>query len=198
MTRLTETGKQPSTTPRDRFTGLSRQSIGALVAVAAAAMIKLQPAIGELDPTGRSAVSVMALTVVLWVADVLNAGITALLALGLLIIAGVPSSVALSGFATGAFWILVCVLFFGTAMDRTGLARRVSYRILLAFRPTYVGVLFAFMLIGFVLTFGIPSMTVRTAVMVPIAVALVRAVGLPMPGPGAALIVLSAFEMAVL
>ena len=104
----------------------SRQSIGAALAVVVAVVIRLQPAIGQLDGTGRSAVAVMALTVIFWVADVLNAGITALLALGLLIIAGVPSTVALSGFATGAFWILVCVLFFGTAMDNTGLARRIS------------------------------------------------------------------------
>jgi hypothetical protein len=41
-------------------------------------------------------------------------------------------------------------------------------------------------------------MTVRTAIMVPIAFALVQAVGLPLPSPGAALIVLGAFEMAVL
>ena len=176
----------------------SRQSIGAVLAVVAAGAIKLQPSIGQLDGTARSAVAVMALTVILWVTDVLNAGITALLALGLLIIAGVPSNVALSGFATGAFWILVCVLFFGTAMDKTGLARRISYRILLIFPPTYTGILIAFMLIGFVLTMGVPSMTVRTAIMVPIAFALVQAIKLPLPGRGAALIVLSAFEMAVL
>jgi len=83
-------------------------------------------------------------------------------------------------------------------MEKTGLARRISYRILLAFRPTYAGVLLAFMVIGFVLMLGIPSNTVRTAVMVPIAVALVRAVQLPLPSRGAAVIVLSAFEMAVL
>jgi hypothetical protein len=40
-------------------------------------------------------------------------------------------------------------------------------------------------------------MTVRTAIMVPIALALVRAIGLPLPGDGAALIVLTTFEMAV-
>jgi di/tricarboxylate transporter len=197
MTRPTQTGA--TTEPRRAWTPLgSRQSIGAALAVVAAVAIRLQPAIGQLDATGRSAVAVMALTVIFWVTDVLNAGITALLALGLLIIAGVPSSVALSGFATGAFWILVCVLFFGTAMDKTGLARRISYRILLIFPPTYTGILIAFMLIGFVLTMGVPSMTVRTAIMVPIAFALVQAIALPLPSRGAALIVLGAFEMAVL
>jgi anion transporter len=186
---------EPRRSPMPR---VSRQSIGAALAIVVAVAIKLQPAIGQLDGTGRSAVAVMALTVILWVTDVLNAGITALLALGLLIIAGVPSSVALSGFATGAFWILVCVLFFGTAMDKTGLARRISYRILLVFPPTYLGILIAFMLIGFVLAIGVPSMTVRTAIMVPIAFALVQAIELPLPSRGAALIVLGAFEMAVL
>ena len=176
----------------------SKQAIGVAIALLLAAIIRLQPAIGELDATGRSALAIMAMGVVFWVTDVLPAGITALLILGLLIIAGVAPNVALSGFATGGFWILVCVLFFGTAMDRTGLARRISYRILLVFRPTYSGILAAFMLIGFVLTLGVPSMTVRTAIMVPIAFALVQAIKLPLPGAGAAVIVLSAFEMAVL
>jgi di/tricarboxylate transporter len=172
--------------------------VGTAIAAAAALAIKLQPQIGQLDPTGQSALAVMVFGVGLWVADALNPGITAVLTLGLLIIAGVPSNVALGGFAGGAFWILVSVLFFGTAMDKTGLARRISYRILLIVRPTYAGVSLAFLLIGFALTLGVPSMTVRTAIMVPIAVALVHAIKLPMPSRGAALIVLGAFEMAVL
>ena len=178
-----------------RFT---KRSVGAVVAVLVAAVIKFQPAIGGLDPTGQSALAIMALAVVLWITDAMPTGISAVLALGLLIIAGVPSNVALGGFATGAFWILVSVLFFGTAMDKTGLAKRISYRILLVFPPTYAGILVGFMLIGFVLALGIPSMTVRTAIMLPIAFALVQAVNLPLPGAGSALIVIGAFQMAVL
>jgi len=177
---------------------MSKQAIGSIAALVLASVIQLQPSIGQLAPIGQSALAIIAFAVVLWVTDVLNVGITAILALGLLIIAGVPSGVALGGFAGGPFWILVCVLFFGTAMDKTGLARRISYRILLTFPPTYAGIVFAFMLIGFVLTLGVPSMTVRTAIMVPIAFALVQAVGLPLPGRGASLIVLTSFEMAVL
>jgi di/tricarboxylate transporter len=172
--------------------------VGTAVAIVAALAIELRPQIGALDPIGQSALAVMVLAVGLWVADAMNAGITAVFALGLLIVAGVPSNVALGGFAGGAFWILVSVLFFGTAMDKTGLARRISYRILLVVPPTYAGVSAAFLLIGFALTIGVPSMTVRTAIMVPIAVALVHAVKLPLPSRGAALIVLTAFEMAVL
>jgi sodium-dependent dicarboxylate transporter 2/3/5 len=177
---------------------LSKQAIGAIVAIVSALAIKMQARIGDLDATGQSALAIMALAVALWITDAIPSGITAVLALGLLIIAGVPSNIALGGFATGAFWILVSVLFFGTAMDKTGLARRISYRILSIFRPTYAGILMAFMLIGFVLALGIPSMTVRTAIMVPIAFALVQALKLPLPSTGSALIVIGAFEMAVL
>jgi di/tricarboxylate transporter len=120
------------------------------------------------------------------------------MALALLIVAGIPASVALSGFSASAFWIVVSVLFLGHAMDQTGLARRIAYGILLAFPATYTGMLFAFFVIGFVLAFGIPSMTVRTAIMVPIAWALVKALGIPLPSRGSALIILSTFEMAVL
>ena len=176
----------------------SKRWIGTVAGIALAATIQFQPSVGQLDPIGQSALAIIALAVVFWVTDVLNAGITALLALGLFMIARVPSSVALGGFAGGAFWIIVCVLFFGTAMDKTGLARRISYRILLTFPPTYPGILCAFMLIGFVLTLGVPSMTVRTAIMVPIAFALVQAIKLPLPSRGAALIVLGTFQMAVL
>ena len=176
----------------------SKKLVGAIIAIVVAAFIRLQPAIGSLDAIGQSALAIIAMAVVIWVFDALNVGITAVLALGLLIVAGVPSGVALSGFASGAFWILVSVLYFGTAMQKTGLARRVAYRILLMFPPSFAGIAVAFRLSGVVLTLGVPSMTVRTAVMVPIALALVQAIKLPLPSRGAALIILGAFEMAVL
>jgi anion transporter len=177
---------------------MTRRTAGVIGGIGLALFVWLGPGVGDLDPTGRAALAIIGLAVVFWATEVLNAGITAIFALGLMLVIGVPASVALSGYASPAFWILVSVLFFGHAMDKTGLARRISYGILSVFRPTYSGILFAFLVIGFVLTLGIPSMTVRTAIMLPIAWALVQALGLKLPGRGAALIVLSAFEMAVL
>ena len=177
---------------------MSRRTIGAACGIAAAAVILMLPGVGTLEPIGVRALAIIVLGVVFWATDVLNAGITAVMTLGLLMIAGVPGNVALAGFAASGFWILVAVLFFGYAMDKTGLARRIAYGILLRFPPTYAGILGAFLLIGFVLTLGIPSMTVRTAILMPIAWALVQALGLPLPGRGSALIILSTFEMAVL
>lgn len=177
---------------------MNRRLFGVVSGVGAAAIIWMLPGIGTLDPTGQRALAILALGVLFWATEVLASGVTAIMVLGLLMAMGVPGAVALSGFAASGFWILVAVLFFGYAMDKTGLARRIAYRILLLFPPTYPGVLFAFLLIGFVLTLGIPSMTVRTAILMPIAWALVQALNLPLPGRGAALIILSTFEMAVL
>ena len=177
---------------------MTRRIVGAVVGIVVALVILWVPGIENLDSMGQSIVAIIVMAVVFWATDVLNAGITAVLTLSLLLAIGVPPSIAVSGFSSSAFWIIVSVLFFGYAMDKTGLARRIAYRILSAFRPTYSGILWAFFAIGLVLALGIPSMTVRTAIMVPIAWALVRALGIPLPSRGSALIVLTTFEMAVL
>jgi di/tricarboxylate transporter len=177
---------------------MSRKMAGAVLGVLAFIAVLVWPRPEMLAPAGQRALAVIALGVVFWATEVMTAGITAVLVLGLMMVLGVPSAAALSGFAHSAFWILVSVLFFGHAMDKTGLAKRISYRILLLFSPTYAGIMVAFMVIGFVLTLGVPSMTVRTAILMPIAWALVQTLKLEQPGPGAALLILTTFEMAVL
>jgi len=177
---------------------MNKKTIGAASSILIALIILLLPTPEGLDPVGHRALAIIILAVGFWATDVLNTGITAVGALALLIIAKVPAVTALSGFASSAFWILLSVLFFGRAMEKTGLAKRISYSVLTIFRPTYSGIIFAFLIIGFILAFGIPSMTVRIAIMVPIAWALVKSLDIPLPGRGSALIMLSTFEMAVL
>ncbi len=141
--------------------------------------------------------AITAFTIVLWASQAINNGVASILMMGLLIAAGIPVPRAVSGFGGGAFWTLLTVLFYGFAMKKTGLAERLSYYILSLFPGTYSGILSAFFAIGFVLALGIPSMTVRTAIMTPIAWALAQSLGLPNRSRGAALIVLTTVEMAV-
>jgi DASS family divalent anion:Na+ symporter len=103
-----------------------------------------------------------------------------------------------SGFVSAPFWILLCVLFYGLAIQSTGLARRLALYVLSVFPATYRGLLTAFLVIGMVLSLGIPSMTVRAAIMAPVAWALTQSLALKPRSAGAALIVLTAIEMAVL
>ena len=177
---------------------MNKRIIGAAASFLIALIILLLPTPKGLDAVGHRALAIIVLAVGFWATDVLSTGITAVGALALLIIARVPPATALSGFSSSAFWILVSVLFFGRAMEKTGLAKRISYSVLTIFRPNYSGIIFAFLVVGFILAFGIPSMTVRIAIMMPIAWALVQSLRIPLPSRGSALIILSAFEMAVL
>lgn len=177
---------------------LKRIVIWLMVALFALLLVVFLVPQDGLDSQGRWILGIFAFTVILWAFSPLENAAVTLLLLGLLTVAGVPYRVVLSGFASGGFWILLTVLFFGYAMKKTGLARRISFAILSLFPPGYGGILFSFFLIGIVLSLGIPSMTVRTAIMIPIAWALVQAVGLEPRSRGSALIMLSAVEMAVL
>lgn len=169
--------------------------LGAAVAVGMA--IAGLPAVGGLSRPGQLVLAITALCVVLWMSRALNAGVVSVLMMGLMVVSGVRPPLVLSGFANPGYWILLCVLFYGFAMDRTGLARRLAYYILSLFPGTYTGILSAFLVLGSILAMGIPSMTVRTAIMVPVAWALVQSLKLPAHSRGAALIILTTVEMAM-
>jgi anion transporter len=156
------------------------------------------PPLRALPKPAPYVVAIAAFTVMLWVFQAMNNGVASILMMALMILAGIRVPLVLSGFASPQYWILLCVLFYGFAMQRTGLARRLAYYILSLFPATYRGILSAFFVIGLVLALGIPSMTVRTAIIVPIAWALVKSLELAPRSRGAALIMISAIEMAVI
>jgi anion transporter len=176
-----------------------------LVAIAVGLGVAWAPTPAGLTHRAQIVLAILAFTVVMWAAEVMNNGVTSILMMALMIASGVrPLGVvngtvtgAFSGFADPAFWILLTVLYYGFAMKKTGLAERISYYILSLFPGTYGGILAAFFVIGLVLALGIPSMTVRTAIMAPIAWALVQSLGLPPRSRGTALIMITVVEMAV-
>src|ERR1700722_8027283 len=184
--------QQPATTSVTRVKWLPL-----LLAIAIGLALFFMPAPHGLTRAGQTALAITAFTIVLWAFGVMNNGVASVLMMALLIPASARPALALSGFSTGSWWILLAVLYYGFAMQKTGLAARVSYYILSLFPGSYSGILAAFFVVGTVLSFGIPSMTVRTAIMVPIAWALVQSLGLKPRSKGSALIMLTTIEMAV-
>jgi DASS family divalent anion:Na+ symporter len=183
---------QPSTTAATRVKWLPL-----LLAIAIGLAIFFMPAQHGLSRGAQTALAITAFTIVLWAFGVMNNGVASVLMMALLIPAGAKPSLALSGFSSGSWWVLLAVLYYGFAMQKTGLAARISYYILSLFPASYSGILAAFFVIGTVLSLGIPSMTVRTAIMVPIAWALVQSLDLKPRSKGSALIMLTTVEMAV-
>ena len=187
-----------ATTPVSAPTGMNWKWIGLGLAIAFGLVIAVLPGFAGLSHRAQLVLAITAFSATMWAFQVINNGITSVMMMGLLVIAGIRPPLALSGFGGPPFWVLVTVLFYGFAMKKTGLAERLSYYILSLFPGSYSGILGAFFVIGFVLALGIPSMTVRTAIMVPIAWALVQSLGLPPRSHGSALIVLTTVEMAVI
>jgi len=171
--------------------------LGLGIAIIVGLVILLMPQPAGLTPAGQRVLAITAFTVVLWVFQVVNNGIAAILMMALMMVGGIRPPDALSGFSQPSWWILAAVLFYGCAMKNTGLAQRISYYILSLFPATYTGILSAFFVIGVILALGIPSMTVRTAIMVPIAWAVVQSLGIKPGSKGSALIILTTVEMAV-
>ena len=176
---------------RSKLAGLS-------LAILTGACIMILPVPAGLSGTAMSVLAVASFAIMMWLFQVMNNGVASILMMGLMIVFGVRPQVILGGFSSPSFWILLCVLFYGCAMHKTGLAQRLSFYVLSLFPGTYSGILAAFFVIGSVLALGIPSMTVRTAIMVPIAWALVQSLHIPGRSRGSALIMLTSVEMAVL
>ena len=186
-----------ATNPAGTLPKTSLKWVWLALAAIAGIVIATLPGLKGLSHQAQLVLAITAFTAILWAFQIINNGVASVLMMGLLIVAGVRPPLALSGFGSPPFWVLVTVLFYGFAMKKTGLAERLSYYILSLFPCTYSGILGAFFVIGFVLALGIPSMTVRTAIMVPIAWALVQSLGLEPRSRGSALIILTTIEMAV-
>ena len=167
------------------------------VAIALGLLIALIPTPPGLSRPAQLVLAIAAFTIVLWATEFMNNGVASVFMMGLLIVAGIRVPLVLSGFAAPSFWTLLAVLYYGFAMRKTGLAERLSYYVLSLFPGSYRGILTAFFVIGFILALGIPSMTVRTAIMAPIAWALCQSLGLSPLSTGSALIVITVVEMAV-
>ncbi|MDR2931995.1 MAG: anion permease, partial [Oscillospiraceae bacterium] len=102
------------------------------------------------------------------------------------------------GFTQSAIWTLVPALFFGFTLQKTGLGKRIALAIIKLFRPSYASLIFAWVLIGVLLSLLTPSSTVRVAIMIPIAVQCCELCKLDKGSKGNSLILLTAFSMAIL
>lgn len=111
---------------------------------------------------------------------------------------GLKPAVVFSGFTQSAIWTLIPALFFGFTLQKTGLGKRIALAIIKLFKPSYISLVFAWVLIGVILSLLTPSSTVRVAIMIPIAVQCCELCKLEKGSKGNSLILLTAFGMALI
>ena len=130
----------------------------------------LPPLAEGLPVAGQRALLVTLITIVLWTAEVLEPGVTALLGVTLLALTGAAGNVraALQGFANPVPYFLIGVLTRGVAVVRSGLAERLARTILERARGRSLAVYLQLVLAFPVLTFVLPSATTRSGILIHI------------------------------
>jgi len=176
------------------------RKLGILVFVVIAIIIAFAKPFSGLSPQGNGVIGVALVCLAFWIFKSASmpffAGGAILLAGGLIF--KLPLDVVTKGYTSPAVWVLVPALFFGFTLIKTGLGKRISYYVLKTFAPSYLTICISWFIIGLALSALTPSITVRIAIMMPIAISLVEACKLADRSKGSALICFTAWGTSLL
>ena len=100
-------------------------------------------------------------------------------------------TMALAGFSNTAWALVGAALFLSAAMAKTGLDRRIALKILSVIGASANRILIGVILVGFVLSFFVPSTTARVACMVPIVAGIIAALGVDRSSRFAAMLMIA-------
>ncbi len=163
-----------------------RRLIAAIGVVLPLGLFAMSPPQG-LGPEGLKALALAVFAISFFVTETIPLAWTGFILLLLFVLLGVvPSSVAFSGFTSSAFWLVFASFLLGGGMLRTGLARRMAFAFIRVLGNRYGRVVMGFCVLGFLLSFGVPSGNARVALLIPIALEIAAAFGLPLKSRGCA------------
>ncbi|NQS75507.1 MAG: tricarboxylate transporter [Peptococcaceae bacterium] len=159
-----------------------------------------KPWVPDLPPEGHLVLLALIVTIGMWIFAPLNIprSVAGFFFLLFTLAIKVPAPNVFSGFTSGALWTLIPALFFGFVLIKTGLGKRIGFLVMKMFNPSYPMLIVAFVIIGLALSALTPSITVRCVIIVPIAVSVIEACQLELKSKGSALLLLTAWAMAVI
>ncbi len=165
-----------------------------------ALLIISTPCAPMLDFFGHQVLAIVLATIAIWIFKPFNLSF----ALGGFFLAacclalGMPTSIVFSGFTQSAIWTLIPALFFGFVLQKTGVGKRIAMGVIRLIRPSILNFMLAWVFIGVVLSMLTPSITVRVAIIIPIAVHCTNLCKFELNSKANSLIMLTAFSMALL
>ncbi len=138
-----------------------------------------------LPPAGQVMLAILAFPVVVWMTEALDYAVSAVVigALMVFLLAYAPDAakplgadmgtgaalgLALSGFSNSAVALVAAACFIAAAMTATGLDRRIALVVLSKVDAGTNHIVMGAMVVGFLLSFVVPSTTARVACLVPI------------------------------
>ncbi|OLO27897.1 tricarboxylate transporter [Alkalihalophilus pseudofirmus] len=176
---------------------VNKNIIGAILFAIIGLVTGLVQPFTNLEPLGHYIIGTVIVTMGLWIFKPggvpFMAGSTVLVAGGLIF--GLNYDVVVSGFISSSVWILIPALYFGFALQKTGLGNRIAYLVLKSFKPSWMSMAMSWLIIGVALSALTPSITVRIAIMMPIALGVIKACKLEYRSKGSAFIALICWAM---
>jgi solute carrier family 13 (sodium-dependent dicarboxylate transporter), member 2/3/5 len=122
-----------------------------------------------LEPIAQAAFAIITFLIIYWIAEPIEHAITALMGCYLFWALGLTSfSVAFSGFASATPWFLFGGALMAEAATRSGLAKRLGYRVLAAVGTSYARLLLGVATLSVLTAPLVPSATARIAIIAPI------------------------------
>ena len=120
-----------------------------------------------------------------WATGIISEHLVAMLLFFLAMVFSVaPPETVFSGFASGAFWLVLGGLIIGAAVDVTGLGKRLARAITARISGGYGSIIVGIVLVSVVLIFLMPSTLSRIILLMPIITALADRLGYPAGSKG--------------
>ena len=202
----------PSATPAAPSGSLSKR-LGLAGAVLALILVLALPTPAGLPLAGQTMLAILAFAVIVWMTEALeySASAVVIAALMVFLLAYAPSvakpdgpdmgtgaalNLALSGFANSAVALVAAACFIASAMTATGLDRRIALTVLSKVGAKTHHIVIGAMVVGFLLSFIVPSATARVACLMPIMLGFLSAFGADRRSKFAALVVITAAQTA--
>lgn len=178
----------------------------AFVALAAVLLVPIE----GIEWQGQIALGMLAFAVIMWVTEAVSYPVSSVLIISLISLlvglspdpetpgevfgTGPALSMALSGFSSGAVALVAAALALATAMQATGLHRRIALYVLKIAGEKTSRIVAGAIIISIILAFFVPSATARAGAVVPILLGMVAAFGLAVDSKLSALLVITAVQ----
>ena len=196
-----------------RSGGDRAKRIGLLAALAALLAVLAMPTPLGLPAAGQVMLAVLAFAVIVWMTEALDYAVSAVVigALMIFLLAFAPDAVkpaggaigtaaalgmALGGFSNSAVALVAAACFIAAAMTATGLDRRIALLVLSKVDARTNHIVVGAMVVGFLLSFIVPSTTARVACLVPIMMGFILAFKVDKRSRFAGLLVITAAQTA--
>lgn len=166
---------------------------GLIIALAALLALIMLPTPAGLPVAGHRMIAILVFSVIVWMSDSVSYPVSAAIIMTLMayLLGTAPDvarpeqligtrsalSLALGGFSNNALALVAGALFLAAAMTHTGLDKRIALLVLSKIGAKTNRVLAGVIMVGFILSFFVPSTTARVSCMVPIVMGIIAAFG---------------------